>query len=132
MTNRHHETPLPSTAELDAIVRDLIMGALRVRDLYHRELEQAMGAPGSSEVHISGGSVAKPTERAWTALQGPATADCRRAAKALRDARDYVAYAHGELERPPQPRVRDPRAIIEKDEFDVSVHRQRERDLREG
>ena len=128
---RQHETPLPSTDELDAIVTEIVRGALRVRDLYHREIEQAMGAPGSSEIRISGGEVSKPTERAWAALQGPAMADCREAARAMRDARDYVRHAHAELGGPKQPPLRDPRATVGKDEFDLAVHRRRERDLRE-
>ena len=128
---RHrHEAPLPSAEELDQVVRELIVGALRVRDLYRRELFQAMGASGSSELHVSGGEVAKPTERAWAALQGEGMADCREAAKAMRDARDYVRYAHAELGGPHQPPVRDPRAIIGKSEFDEAVHARRERELR--
>ena len=121
---------MPSAEEFDAIVGDIIRAALRVRDLYRRELELAMSASGSSELRISGGDVSKPTERAWGALQGPAMADCREAAKAMRDARDYVRYAFGELGGPKQPEIRDPRAIIHQHEFDESVHAQRERELR--
>jgi hypothetical protein len=121
---------LPSTEELDAIVGEIVRVSLRVRDQYRREVELAMAASGSSELHISGGDVSKPTERAWAALQGPAMADCREAARAMRDARDYVRYAFGELGGPKQPEVRDPRAIIHQHEFDESVHAQRERELR--
>jgi hypothetical protein len=124
------ETRLPSSEEFDEIVNELVRTALRVRGLYHRELELAMAASGSSEIRISGGDVSKPTERAWGNLQGPAMAGGREAAKAMRDARDYVRYAFGELGGPAQPEIRHPRAVITATEFDESLHNQREREIR--
>lgn len=130
--HRPRETRLPSPEELDRIVEELMATAVRIRGMYRRELELAISASGGSEIRISGGEVSRPTERAWAALQGPGMAHCREAAKAMRDARDSIRYAYGELGGPAQPRRLHPRAAISQAEFDEALHKQRERELRGG
>jgi hypothetical protein len=126
---------VPSPAELDVEIRELITALRALRPVYVDTYTSSMWAVNGADVkiaHPSGNGHSSPTEQA---LAHPVLkrqrAACRSSValvrQALEDVREAKRLLSGDVV---QPRKVDRRALVTQDEFDEALHRRREEALR--